>query len=55
MSSKGSLKSASSPTFATHFFFWISQGADPDGEDPEGNKLMDTVKDDAIKSMLKNA
>jgi len=33
---------------------WILQGADPDGEDPEGNKLMDTVKDEAIKSMLKN-
>ena len=37
------------------FVCWIFQGADPDGQDPEGKKLMDTVKDDKIKSMLKNA
>ncbi|XP_020605796.1 myotrophin-like [Orbicella faveolata] len=34
--------------------YLLQMGADPDGEDPEGNKLMDTVKDEAIKSMLKN-
>ena len=39
------------PTFSIS----ILQGADPDGDDPEGNKLMDTVKDEAIKTMLKNA
>lgn len=35
--------------------YLLQMGADPDGEDPEGNKLMDTVKDEAIKKMLKNA
>lgn len=35
--------------------YLLQMGADPDGEDAEGNKLMDTVKDEAIKKMLKNA
>ncbi|KAJ7327811.1 hypothetical protein OS493_026090 [Desmophyllum pertusum] len=35
--------------------YLLQMGADPDGQDPEGKKLMDTVKDDKIKSMLKNA
>lgn len=35
----------------TNFTF---QGADPDGEDPDGNKLMNTTSNEKIKSMLKN-
>ncbi|XP_078355627.1 uncharacterized protein LOC144640329 [Oculina patagonica] len=35
--------------------YLLQMGADPDGEDPEGNKLMNTVNDERIKSMLKNA
>lgn len=34
--------------------YFTSQGADPDGEDPDGNKLMNTTSNEKIKSMLKN-
>lgn len=36
----------------TYFTF---QGADPDGEDPDGNKLTNITSNEKIKSMLKNA
>lgn len=35
--------------------YLLQMGADPDGEDPDGKKLMDTAKDEKIKTMLKNA
>jgi len=35
--------------------YLLQMGADPDGEDPDGKKLMNVTSNEKIKSMLKNA